>query len=159
MIKWSQWVTSQWLYSIKSRLSVHLGLLLLRVSSVAGSFFFLMKQEDWCVVMFWFLCFSCYIHVSWRILICISGKGIQQYFLSFSGTSLVIKSKHVINSLCIILVWTQRASTDEEQTLTSHFRWVCNIVLSCALIVSPFCRVGSSLKASVSPNFLRLVSG
>ena len=22
-------------------------------------FFFLMKQEDWYVVMFWFLCFSC----------------------------------------------------------------------------------------------------
>lgn len=158
MIKWSQWVTSQWLYSIKSRPSVHL--LLLRVGSVAGSFFFFFNETRRLVccyvLVLMFFMFFMFHEGYWSASV---GKGIQQYFLSFSGTSLVIKSKHVINSSYIILVWTQRASTDEEQTLTSQFWQVCHTVLSCALIVSSFCRVGSSLKASVSPNFLGLVSG
>lgn len=89
--KWSQWVTSQWLCSIKSRASVHLALFLLRVVVWLDGrvFFFLMEIEDWFVyILFCFPYFSCCILTRGN-LIHIFGKGIQQYFLSFAGHSLL----------------------------------------------------------------------
>ena len=114
--KWSQWVISQWVCSVKSRPSVHLGLFLLRVSSFLLDFF-LMELEYWCVFVL-FLMFFLLNSYSGK-LICICCKGIQQYFLSFQVQ--LRKSKGLINSSYIALVWTQSASTNEERTLTSHF--------------------------------------
>lgn len=119
--KWSQWITSQWVCSIKSRPSVAVGLFLLRVGSGWMGFFCRTRKRllCFCFVLLFFTFFMLNSYLG--KLICICGQGIQQYFLSVSGHSLVRRSKGTINSSCTALVWTQSSSTDEDQTLISHF--------------------------------------
>ena len=153
MIKWSQWVTSQWLYSIKSRPSVHL--LLLRVGSEAGSFFSFNETRR-------LVCFGSYVfhvlHVSWRILICISG---QRYSTVFSflfrnqfGYKIKACDQQLVHYIGVDPESKHRRRADTDLTVLTGMSYSPQLCF-----VSSFCRVGSSLKASVSPNFLGLVSG
>ena len=152
--KWSQWVISQWVCSVKSRPSVHLGLFLLRVSSFRLDFFFNGTRILVC------FCFVSYVFLAEFLLREMNLYLLQRYstvFSFFSGAVKKIKGldQQLIHCLGLDPECKHRRRADTDFTLLIGMEYRPQL---CFDPVSPFCTVGSSQGKSLT-KFPLLMSG
>lgn len=166
--KWSQWITSQWVCSIKSRPSVAVGLFLLRVGSGWMGFFCRTRKRllCFCFVLLFFTFFMLNSYLG--KLICILLREINLYlwprystilsfcFRSQFGKKIKGHDQQLVHCLGVNPEFKHRRRSDTDFTLLIGTQYSPQL---CFDSVSPFCTIGSPLKAGLSPNFLLLVSG